>query len=240
MDRSKLARELGAVVVELDLSTPFTAARARNAGFSINVESRRTLNSSSSSMAIAKSSQDGSPAPSQTFSGEPKASVVCGRRRERHPRASIYNTLCDIEWNTPIGKTRACGGDAMIRAEAFHASQRIQPLHHRRRRTGDVRPPPRRRLGNPPHRCRDDPARCRDDEILAMVETHAALRTRLRRRLRDARRATGMTQRQTGSQHLDVGTIPPGRLRLRGDRHCSVLSPLVLDSTARIRDSIRC
>src|SRR5262245_4966207 len=30
----KAARELGTHVVELDLSTPFTAARARNAGFS--------------------------------------------------------------------------------------------------------------------------------------------------------------------------------------------------------------
>ena len=56
---------------------------------------------------------------SETFSREPKASAVCGRRRERFPRASIYNTLCDIEWNTPIGKARACGGDALIRAKAF-------------------------------------------------------------------------------------------------------------------------
>ena len=32
---------------------------------------------------------------------------MCGRRRERLPDASIYNKLCDIEWNTPIGKTRS-------------------------------------------------------------------------------------------------------------------------------------
>jgi GT2 family glycosyltransferase len=32
---------------------------------------------------------------------------------------SIYNTLCDIEWNTPVGKARACGGDALIRVKAF-------------------------------------------------------------------------------------------------------------------------
>ena len=47
--------------------------------------------------------------------------MICGRRRERFPDASIYNKLCDIEWNTPIGKTRSCGGDAMIRASAFRA-----------------------------------------------------------------------------------------------------------------------
>ena len=47
--------------------------------------------------------------------------VVCGRRRERHPSASIYNRLCDIEWDTPVGQTSACGGDSLVRAEAFEA-----------------------------------------------------------------------------------------------------------------------
>ena len=32
-DRSQLARELGADVIELDMRVPFTAARARNVGF---------------------------------------------------------------------------------------------------------------------------------------------------------------------------------------------------------------
>ena len=45
--------------------------------------------------------------------------MVCGRRRERFPDRSIYNRLCDIEWDTPIGRANACGGDAMIRADAF-------------------------------------------------------------------------------------------------------------------------
>lgn len=47
--------------------------------------------------------------------------VVCGRRRERYPDASVYNYLCDIEWNTPVGDAKSCGGDAMMRAEAFAA-----------------------------------------------------------------------------------------------------------------------
>ena len=32
-----------------------------------------------------------------------------------------------MEWNTPIGKTRACGGDAMIRVEAFRAVKGYDP-----------------------------------------------------------------------------------------------------------------
>jgi hypothetical protein len=29
--------------------------------------------------------------------------------------------LCDIEWDTPVGEARACGGDAMMRCDAFEA-----------------------------------------------------------------------------------------------------------------------
>jgi hypothetical protein len=51
----------------------------------------------------------------------PGVAVVCGRRRERHPERSIYNALCDIEWDTPIGESKSCGGDALMRVAAFEA-----------------------------------------------------------------------------------------------------------------------
>ncbi|MFP3526346.1 hypothetical protein SB912_28065, partial [Pantoea sp. SIMBA_072] len=49
----------------------------------------------------------------------PEVAVVCGRRRERFPERSVYNLLCDLEWDTPIGEAKACGGDALMRADAF-------------------------------------------------------------------------------------------------------------------------
>jgi GT2 family glycosyltransferase len=49
----------------------------------------------------------------------PEVAVVCGRRRERFPSRSIYNQLCDLEWDTPVGLAKACGGDALIRSAAF-------------------------------------------------------------------------------------------------------------------------
>lgn len=52
----------------------------------------------------------------------PEVAAVCGRRRERHPEASLFNRLCDLEWNTPVGMARAFGGDVMVRASAFRAS----------------------------------------------------------------------------------------------------------------------
>ena len=47
---------------------------------------------------------------------QPEVAVVCGRRRERFP-GTLYNCLCDMEWNTPVGAALACGGDALMRVE---------------------------------------------------------------------------------------------------------------------------
>jgi GT2 family glycosyltransferase len=51
--------------------------------------------------------------------GHAQAAVACGRRRERAPAASVYNRLCDVEWNTPVGPALACGGDALMRLRAL-------------------------------------------------------------------------------------------------------------------------
>ena len=48
-----------------------------------------------------------------------EVAVVCGRRRERFPEQSIYNRLADMEWDSPVGEAKYCGGDAMIRVEAL-------------------------------------------------------------------------------------------------------------------------
>jgi GT2 family glycosyltransferase len=49
----------------------------------------------------------------------PGAAIACGRRFEAHPNASIYNRLIDEEWNTPVGRVEAAGGDALVRVTAF-------------------------------------------------------------------------------------------------------------------------
>jgi GT2 family glycosyltransferase len=45
--------------------------------------------------------------------------VASGRRRERDPAASLWNRMCDAEWDTPVGPARACGGDALMRMAAL-------------------------------------------------------------------------------------------------------------------------
>src|SRR5262249_39178288 len=55
----------------------------------------------------------------QELDARAEVAVVCGRRRERFPEASVYNRLADMEWNTPVGEAEACSGDSPMRAQAF-------------------------------------------------------------------------------------------------------------------------
>lgn len=115
----ELARGLGVETVELDLSRPFTAARARNAGFA-------AVRAADPAVALVQF-VDGDCEVQPRWLGraaaylqaEPQAAVVAGRRRERWPERSLYNRLCDLEWAVPAGPARACGGDAMFRADAL-------------------------------------------------------------------------------------------------------------------------
>ncbi|MEM7271273.1 MAG: glycosyltransferase [Pseudomonadota bacterium] len=108
------AKAAGAEVVTLDVSTSFTAARARNAGAALTKEPFIQFVDGDCEV------QPGwIEAARQFLEEEPKAAVACGRRRETAPDASIYNALADDEWDTPVGEAGACGGDALIRAEAL-------------------------------------------------------------------------------------------------------------------------
>jgi hypothetical protein len=114
-----LARSFGAEVVELDLSLPFTAARARNIGGDRVCEilpGARFIQFIDGDCELAP---EWLPSGLVAMASLTDAAVICGRRREIRPEASIYNRLADVEWNTPIGEAVACGGDAMMRIDAF-------------------------------------------------------------------------------------------------------------------------
>jgi hypothetical protein len=72
-------------------------------------------------------------ATAQSFLNEhPTVAVVCGRRR-RYPEHSIYNLLCDLEWDY-AGEALACGsGDAIDAVDAFVAAQGFRCGFNRRR-----------------------------------------------------------------------------------------------------------
>ena len=111
------AKAAGAEVVALDMTVPFTAARARNEGFQRLVQ----LGAPEFVQFV-----DGDcvlqagwlPAAEAFLATHPEVGVVCGRRREMKPEVSVWNRLCDAEWDTPVGEAKLCGGDALMRVVA--------------------------------------------------------------------------------------------------------------------------
>ncbi|MEM1183399.1 MAG: glycosyltransferase [Planctomycetota bacterium] len=119
---AETAENIGAIVVRLDPSRPFSAARGRNEGF-------EALHAASPSVEFVHfvdgdcEISEGWPAKVVgAFDAEPKLGVVCGMLRERYPERSAYNRLCDVEWNAAVGDVASVGGNAAYRAGLFGES----------------------------------------------------------------------------------------------------------------------
>lgn len=113
------AQALGVHVVELDLSTPFTMARGRNAGFEYLAEIAPDLKFVQFVDGDCELLPGWIDTALQAIQQDERLAIVCGRRRERFPEASPYNRLADMEWNTPVGEAKACGGDFLGRVSAL-------------------------------------------------------------------------------------------------------------------------
>ncbi|WP_439111434.1 glycosyltransferase [Lentibacter sp.] len=121
------AERLGAETVLLGSDVPFTAARARNAGFEQImarpdapefvqfVDGDCTLEVGYLTHAAEALAKDES------------LGLVTGWRAEIHADASIFNEMCHFEWHRPAGEIMACGGDMMVRASAFEAVGGFNP-----------------------------------------------------------------------------------------------------------------
>jgi glycosyltransferase involved in cell wall biosynthesis len=117
-----MARSVGSEVIELDMRIPFTAARARNEGFAHVRQLAPDIPYVQFVDGDCEVVVGWLDAAVEFLDAHPDVGAVCGRRRERHPEQSTYNLLCDIEWNTPVGEAKACGGDVMMRTEALAAA----------------------------------------------------------------------------------------------------------------------
>ena len=114
-----LAEKIGIFVVRLRDDGRLSAARGRNAGYAAL---RERFADCEAVMFL-----DGDCILEPKFVSEALAfmeknanvAVVCGQRFEAHADASLYNALCDAEWNTPVGEATECGGDALVRCAAF-------------------------------------------------------------------------------------------------------------------------
>jgi glycosyltransferase involved in cell wall biosynthesis len=118
-DSTAAAQRFGASVVNLDLTRPFTAARARNEGFAALIRlkpSVRFVQFIDGDCELVSSWLDTA---LNFIAQREDVAVVCGRRRERYPERSVYNRICDAEWDSPVGEAEECGGDALMRTVAF-------------------------------------------------------------------------------------------------------------------------
>ena len=112
------AATLGARSIAVE-GEPLCAARGRNAGFAalrISHPECKFVQFIDGDCVVLPGWID----TARTFLIEhPEAAVACGRRMEAKPEASFFNRVIDGEWDTPVGQAMSCGGDALVRIEAF-------------------------------------------------------------------------------------------------------------------------
>jgi GT2 family glycosyltransferase len=113
-----LARAAGAEVVELEADSPFTAARARNAGLARLAELHPEIQNVQfvDGDCVLETSWISEAA--AFLDSRNDAAIVTGCLTERHRDASVYNALCALEWERPVGEIPACGGIFMARVAA--------------------------------------------------------------------------------------------------------------------------
>ncbi|MBX2806831.1 MAG: glycosyltransferase [Hyphomicrobiales bacterium] len=116
------ASEAGAEVVQLDMSRPFTAARARNAGYAALEMSGAPFRYVQFIDGDCQLVPGWIEAGRKALSEDASLGVVTGWRSEINRNRSIYNALCDFEWRRAAGEIRTCGGDMMVRREAFETA----------------------------------------------------------------------------------------------------------------------
>lgn len=115
----EFASSAGVSVISLDLSQPFTMARGRNVGLEYLLNQYPNLEYIQFIDGDCELVSGWIEQAVQAIEADSNIAIVCGRRRERFPEATIYNQLIDMEWNTPIGTAAFCGGDALIRTNAL-------------------------------------------------------------------------------------------------------------------------
>lgn len=121
-DSVKYTQSLDILVIEL-ATRPFGAGRARNAGFNHLLSHFPDIKYVQFVDGDCELDEEWMPFAQQHLKKNPAWAVVCGRLKECHPDVSVYNLLCDMEWDTPVGQTKSLGGIFMIRVSAFQAAQ---------------------------------------------------------------------------------------------------------------------
>lgn len=125
-----LAKSRQVEIVELDLSTPFSAARARNEGFAHLIQNHPSVQFVQFVDGDCVLANAWLEAAAQTLLQQQDCAAVVGHLQELNPGASLYNRLCALEWKSPAGEMTnygALGGISMVRAEVFQQLAGFNP-----------------------------------------------------------------------------------------------------------------
>lgn len=118
-DSLAIARAADVDVVVLTVPPVLTAARGRNAGLARLLEFAPDTSVVQMVDGDCYLDADWIAAAQAALDADPKTAAICGQLRERHPEASLYNRLCNREWQVPPGRVAACGGIALFRVAAI-------------------------------------------------------------------------------------------------------------------------
>ncbi|NNE39495.1 MAG: glycosyltransferase [Marinicaulis sp.] len=123
----EIARAAGVEILSLDASEKFTAARARNAGVAFAATKWPAADLIFFIDGDCELADGFLEAASKAFESDNEIGIVTGRCRELFPDATIYNRLCDLEWDGPIGDIEACGGIFSVRKAIFDKAGGFDP-----------------------------------------------------------------------------------------------------------------
>ncbi len=124
------ARALGVVVLPLDPSRPFTAARARNEGAQALLQQHPGLQFVQFLDGDCIIAPGWLGAAEAALRADEHCAIVFGQLEEKHPQASIYNLLCALEWRSPSGPVANfghLGGIMMVRRSVFESLGGFNP-----------------------------------------------------------------------------------------------------------------
>lgn len=124
---AEYAESIGIGVIRLDMRAPFSAGRSRNEGFEWLVARYSHIEFIQFVDGDCKLSDGWLSFAHAFLKDNARYAIVTGRRKEEFPDKSVYNRLCDIEWNTPVGDVKSCGGDFMVRRHAYQQVQGFNP-----------------------------------------------------------------------------------------------------------------
>lgn len=120
-DSVALAINYHAELIELDMSIPFTAARARNAGYQQLLKLHPDIQFFQFIDGDCTLDPDWLPAAIESFNHDDKLAAVVGHLHEKNPDLTPYNKLCELEWRSPVGEVAngEFGGIVMLRVSVL-------------------------------------------------------------------------------------------------------------------------